>query len=392
MKCATVPIADPTHDELVSKAVGLQPLLRRHAVAGDAARRTADEVVDSLTEAGFFRLHTPRTFGGYEVDVRTVVEITEMLGAADGSAAWLVGLGATASWMVGRLSDQAQSEIFAEDSNARVAAGSAPARGRRVAGGFRFSGRWPYASGSAFARWAACPVITADDSGATTGMYYCMVPATELRLDDTWRTTGMRGTASNTWVGEDIFVPDYRVLSAGELDSGDAGPRDRLPFAILASLDLLGPILGIGRAALDFTIDKAPTKAMHHTFFASQSDSVGVQVQIAEAALQLETARLHAYSVADQLDRSVTADRPLRYDERAKARAQCGYAARTVIKAIETLVDVHGAGTFAESNPLQQFWRDANTAARHASFYPVVGYEIFGKSLLGVDERISAFV
>src|SRR3954453_8475045 len=93
MKCATVPIADPTHDELVSKAVGLQPLLRKHAVAGDAARRTADEVVDSLTEAGFFRLHTPRKFGGYEADVCTVVEITEKLGAAVGSAAWLVGLG-----------------------------------------------------------------------------------------------------------------------------------------------------------------------------------------------------------------------------------------------------------------------------------------------------------
>ena len=69
MKCATVPIADPTHHELVSKAVGLQPLLRKHAVAGDAARTTADEVVDSLTEAGFFRLHTPRKFDGMGHDL-----------------------------------------------------------------------------------------------------------------------------------------------------------------------------------------------------------------------------------------------------------------------------------------------------------------------------------
>jgi 3-hydroxy-9,10-secoandrosta-1,3,5(10)-triene-9,17-dione monooxygenase len=55
-------------------------------------------------------------------------------------------------------------------------------------------------------------------------------------------------------------------------------------------------------------------------------------------------------------------------------------------------VNVHGAGSFAESSRMQQYWRDANTAARHAGLNPVVGYEIFGKALLGVEERISPFV
>jgi 3-hydroxy-9,10-secoandrosta-1,3,5(10)-triene-9,17-dione monooxygenase len=91
MKCATVPIADPTHHELVSKAVGLQPLLRKHAVAGDAARTTADEVVDSLTEAGFFRLHTPRKFDGMGHDLpepvwRPVVEALAENFVASGTA------------------------------------------------------------------------------------------------------------------------------------------------------------------------------------------------------------------------------------------------------------------------------------------------------------------
>ena len=63
-----------------------------------------------------------------------------------------------------------------------------------------------------------------------------------------------------------------------------------------------------------------------------------------------------------------------------------------MLDAINILVNVHGAGSFAESNPLQRYWRDANTAARHAGLYPVVGYEVFGKSLLGVDEHISPMV
>ena len=62
------------------------------------------------------------------------------------------------------------------------------------------------------------------------------------------------------------------------------------------------------------------------------------------------------------------------------------------LTAISTLINVHGAGSFAESSRMQQYWRDANTAARHAALQPVVGYEVYGKALLGVAERISPLV
>ena len=40
-------------------------------------------------------------------------------------------------------------------------------------------------------------------------------------------------------------------------------------------------------------------------------------------------------------------------------------------------------------NPLQRIWRDSATAARHAVVLPVVGYEVYGKALLGVEEKIT---
>jgi hypothetical protein len=36
--------------------------------------------------------------------------------------------------------------------------------------------------------------------------------------------------------------------------------------------------------------------------------------------------------------------------------------------------------------------RDANTAARHAGLNWAIGYQVFGKSLLGVEERVSGTV
>jgi alkylation response protein AidB-like acyl-CoA dehydrogenase len=387
----------PVRNELVGKAVALQPLLRRHAVSGDTDRRQPDEIITGLTQAGLFRLLTPSRFGGFETDVRTVLEVTEALGEADGSVAWLVSIASVGAWMAGRISSRAQTDIFGADPDARLAGGSEPSPARRVDGGLRVTGRWPYASGSHHATWASLGATLNDDAGQPVDTVLCVAPVCEVRLEDTWRTVGMRGTASNTWVAEDLFVPEHRYISIGAVAEGTSSPDTdepmyRLPFVPLATLTLLGPLLGLGRAALALTVENAPAKALHHTVFARQSDSVGVQVQIAEAALMLEAARLHAHHSADELDAAVARGAQTDYATRARLRAMSGYVAQQVLAAINILVNVHGAASFAESSRMQQYWRDANTAARHAAFNAVVGYEVFGKSLLGVQERISPLV
>jgi hypothetical protein len=64
-----------------------------------------------------------------------------------------------------------------------------------------------------------------------------------------------------------------------------------------------------------------------------QADSVGVQIQMAEAALHLQTARLHAYDAVGRVDRESEAMDFLR---RTQIRVQAGYAAQQVLAAINT--------------------------------------------------------
>src|SRR6202012_6097500 len=180
----------PTRAELVARAVPLQPLLRAHASDGEINRRQADEVIAGLAAAGMFPLPQPAKFGGYPADVRTVLEVGEALGTADGSAAWLVGLGSAASWLAGLLSPRAQEEVFGSDPDARIAGSANPIPGRRVDGGLVVSGRWPYASGSDRAAWAAVAVAVVDDSGENVEPFMCLVPASEMRLGDTWHGVG----------------------------------------------------------------------------------------------------------------------------------------------------------------------------------------------------------
>jgi 3-hydroxy-9,10-secoandrosta-1,3,5(10)-triene-9,17-dione monooxygenase len=387
--------SQPTRTELVERAKNLQELLRKRLATSDIRRRQTDDVVDALADAGFFRLNKPRRFGGYPVDLRTVLQITETLAEADGSAAWVVGIAATGAWATNRGSEQLQEEIFGGNPDARIAGSGMSCAARREKGGLRLNGRWGYASGSPHATWAALAATVSDDLYQPPDAYFCLVPAAQLQLEDTWRTVGMRGTGSNTYVAEDLFVPEHRLIPVTELSEGSttsADPMNRLPFAPVATLALLGTLLGLGRAALTLAVDQAPLKSMHHTFFTRQSDSVGVQLQVAEAALKLQTAQLHAYRVADDLDSATANGLDLEYRVRAQARAQFGYAAQQVLEAIHVLVNVHGAAAFAETSLMQQYWRDANTAARHAGLNAYVGYEVFGKALLGVPERISPMV
>src|ERR1700730_15717591 len=221
----TTSIARSDRAELVARAVALQPLLREHAGQMDAERHLADEVNAALVDAGMFRLLTPKRLGGYEADLRTIVEVVSSLGEADGSAAWLVGIGTGASWLLGMVSSDAQDAVFGADPRARLA-GSASTQGvgRRVDGGVRMSGRWANASGARHATCASIAATVTGDEGEVVGAVMGTVPVSELTLEDTWHTVGMRGTGSKTLVGDDVFVPEHMTMSIPRLFSGALAP------------------------------------------------------------------------------------------------------------------------------------------------------------------------
>ena len=200
----------------------------------------------------------------------------------------------------------------------------------------------------------------------------------------------MRGTASDTIVAADVFVPDHRILSVPPA-IGNVYPNPhtdevmaRSSFIPVLALILAGPQVGMARGALNIAIEKAPRRAIAYTTYTAQPESVAFQLQIAEAAMLVETADLHVRSAARRIDEAAAAAQPLDYLERAKIRANTGYAITQARRAMEIILSAAGASSFADSSPLQRLWRDSSTAARHAVVLPEVNAEIYGKALLGV--------
>ncbi|MBZ4322982.1 acyl-CoA dehydrogenase family protein, partial [Streptomyces huiliensis] len=366
-----VPSAAPTGAEFVARAEALRPLLREHAARIDADRRLTDDVVDELTRAGLFRLTTPRRFGGHETDVRTLLDVTATLAEGDGSTAWVVAVVNTCNWLAALFPEQAQEEVFGADPDARVTGVFSPtATARRVEGGWRVSGRWYYNSGAPQSTWAVVGIPLTDAEGTVTDQAMALIPRHELRFEDTWFVAGMRGTASDCVIAEDVLVPEHRVMSVpGALEGdvpADHGPTGlfRIAFAPFLAVGLAGPQLGMARAALKLVTEKAASKPIAYTYYATQAESVGVQLQVAEAAMRIDTAELHIGRAAADLDTAAARGETLDLLVKARVRADAGHAIENLLSAVNTLLNVHGAGSFADANALQRIWRDLSVAGR----------------------------
>ncbi len=386
--------------ELVARAKALRPLLKRNAAKTEEDRRVAEENIQAIADAGLFRITVPKRYGGYEVSIRTKLEVSAALAEGCGSTSWAVTLINVCNWFTSLYPQRAQDEVFGADPNARVAGVFAPsAKTRRVDGGLMVTGKWYYSSGSLHATWGLVGVPVVNESGAQVDQGLALIPMDQLSIEDTWYVTGMKGTGSNALVANEVFVPDYRILSLPRAIEGDY-PTElkheealyRAAFVPVAVLVLVGPQLGMGRAALEYVIEKAPQRSIAYTLFQKQTDSVAFQLQIAEAAVKIDTAHLLAYRAAADIDEAAAQDVYPDYMRRARIRAYSGAAIRNITEAIDILLSAHGAGSFALSSPLQRMWRDSNTAARHAVILPTVSDEVYGKALLGVENTVTPLV
>lgn len=387
------PTLAPDVPSLIKKIDELRPLLQSNGAEGEANRRLAQESVDALESIGAFRVTQPKKYGGYQGTAQNHVDVARAVGRGDGGAAWVIALHNMAGWLTALMPEQAQDEVWAEDPNTKVTVVLATnGKTKRVPGGYVVSGEWGYASGSLHAGWSFLGAELVDEEGNFDDTAQLLLPASELTLKDTWYVAGMRASGSNTWVADEVFVPDHRVMRGTPALIGDyPGTHEGTPAVYRAgwipwlNVILVAGQLGIGRAVLDKVIDGA-SRPIAYTSFAHKSDSVAFQLDIAKAALTLDSADLMIARACSEIDEPAAAGEYPDYLTRARNRAYVGWAAETVTSAINTLLTAHGSGGFADVNVIQRYWRDQAVAARHAFILPALGYELYGKALLGRDD------
>ena len=379
--------ADVKAEQLVEATRALLPLVRQYGPQAERERRMPRLVIQALAEAGICGMLAPRAVGGLEVDPVTQLEVLYELSQADCSAGWVTQVFSSCSHLAGFLPPDVGQEIFGRHPKAVLSGtlGAAVGRALAVDGGYRVSGRWPFASGCESADWLAATTAVHDRDGPRLDpsgaplQRVVIFPAAEATIHDTWHAGGLRGTGSHDIEVTDLFVPA----------SWTCWWTDRPYFAgplYLARWWLLGhgaQRLGMARAAIDALAELAQVKVPTR----SQSllrDRPLARLQFTQAEALLESARLYLWDTVDRLWGHARGGTRLSLRQQATARLANTHAAEAAVKVVDLMYSAAGGSALYESSPLEQLFRDVHAGAQHASV-ALPTYEQLGQVLLHPD-------
>lgn len=380
--------------ELVSRARAMKPVLLRNAPLSEERGELTEEVVRGLLEIDVWKMAVPRRWGGLCVSANGMTRVIAELAKGCPSTAWVVANMNSSVWLLSVMSDEMQEEVFAEGIPRVCSVGSPPGKARAVEGGYVINGRWPYASGSHHASWAHFPVMIEGASGPPA---LVAAPMSDLEIDTTWRVAGMKGTGSDTLVAKDVFVGARRSHALSQpLGTHPPGKRHVgeasdywLALPLLRSKSI-GVLVGAAEGLLEDVSANTSNHPLKHTSYQHRKDSPVFQAGIGAAAARIQAARMIMDGATRAIDEGAVARRKMEPSERAAHRGQAALAVEMLTVAVDRLMSLGGAGSFAETSDAQRYWRDVNSGARHAGLVPDVGYEVFGRSLLGVEPNLSS--
>src|SRR5262245_20710926 len=125
------------------------------AAAGRAEkeRKIPADVLSAMHACGLFHMLLPISLGGGAVDLVTFNQVVEAIAAADASPAWCLAQAVASSHAAGFLDPKIAREVFGVP-DALLAWGppAGVAKAVIVDGGYRVTGRWRFASGTAAPR------------------------------------------------------------------------------------------------------------------------------------------------------------------------------------------------------------------------------------------------
>ncbi|WP_428962046.1 acyl-CoA dehydrogenase family protein [Micromonospora fluostatini] len=380
----------PTREELVQRAAGLVPLIRKHAAWQEENRRLHDETVAAIEEAGLFKLRTPRRYGGYEVDTRTLVAIAAELGRGDGSTAWTTSVLWIPTWLAGLFPDAAQDEVFATP-NARVCGTNSPSGTAVPAeGGIVVNGSWRFISGAHHAQWQEVAAILLRPD-AEPEPIMALVPMGSMKIVDDWYTTGLTATGSVTTLARDVFVPASHIIPMsaamipqGLSESNAASPLWRTPASLNAAASGVGAAVGVAKAARDEFLGRLPGRKITYTEYENQSEAPITHHQVGTALMKIEQAEFHAYHAADLVDAKAASSAEWTLEERARVRADQGWATRLAKEAVDIFASASGGSSIYRDEPIQRIARDVNAMSLHGLINPDTNTELYGRIVCGL--------
>jgi alkylation response protein AidB-like acyl-CoA dehydrogenase len=379
-------------EKLLEAVRQIEPVIRDHSEQAERERRLSKQALEAMTEAGLFRMFTPRSLGGLEMSPLNCARVVEEVSGFDSAAGWSLFNPLSWAFFCARLPDEGAEEIFARHPNALIAGPfHPPMQAVPVDNGYSVSGRSPFASNCHDATWIGStavimedgkPKMTASGSPEVIGVFY---GADECEILDTWHVLGMRGTGSNDIFVTNTFVPTTRTFAlTAEFEPGTHYKGSLYRFSLMGDVAAtFAPIvLAIARNA----INEVSSIAHRKTPFGSTTllrERITAQVKLAEAEAVLRSARALLYDTLNECWEQTLAGESPSLTQRADLLLATVNANTSAGKVAQLVYSVAGTSGIYMRNPLERHFRDLQVLRQHG-FASESRYEAVGQVYLGI--------
>lgn len=375
--------------DFVERARALAPLIARASPRIERDCALPADVLEALHDARMFRMLLPRSCDGAELEPVTFVQAIEEIAKADASTAWCIGQASGCTIAAAHVKPEVARAVFGEPQ-AVMASGPTLGRAVLVEGGYRVSGTWAFASGIRHSNWlgAHCALFEADGTPLRSAEgapleRTMLLPKERAVVKTAWDVIGLRGTGSDTFIVDDLFVPaDFSFSRVSDAERREPGPLYQFTIFHIFAMAFAGVALGIARATLDAFIALAAEKIPRAGGRLLRESPV-IQSQVAIAEAQWRAGRTLLLDTVRDMWASAVAERPFTLEQKARLRLVSTYAIHQAREVVDMAYHAAGATAIFESNPFERRFRDMHTASQQLQGH-FANYELVGQCLLGI--------
>lgn len=380
--------------QLIADARALVPAIKERRFETSELGRLPDATIQAMQEAGFFRIMQPKRFGGFELDPHVFFEVQQILAEGCMSTAWVLGVVAIHNWQLGMFDDQAQQDVWADDSSVLISSSYMPVgKVECVDGGYRLSGRWGFSSGSKHCRWAflGAMVPPAEQGGAPDYRTF-LVPLGDYRIEDNWDVSGLEGTGSHDIViDEPVFVPEHRTHRAMDGFSGQSPGCQvntsylfTMPFGQIftraVACSSIGTLQGVVNDHIAFNRERVGVNDGQKV-----AQDPNLQMALASANATLAECRALLKADLDYFVSHAQQQMPMAIDERIRRRYHAAMISDKCVAAVNQLFVTCGARGIFKHQPINRAWLDINAGRTHVANNPFKFGRNLGATLLGQE-------
>ena len=374
--------------EVLDAVRALAPKIAARAAQIEAARRVPLDLIEDLTAAGCFRMLVPRSHGGEGVDLMGAMRVYEELGRADASVGWTVMIGAGGWIDLGGLPRATFDALYANGPDVIIAGAFNPTgTAESVAGGYRVSGRWAFASGCQHCHWLYGNCIEKSDGGPQ--LRTVLFSPAEIRIEDTWSVAGLRGTGSHHFVADNVFVKAERTCRT--LSDGPClnEPLLRIPPPPVFAFQIASIAIGIAQGALDDILALSAAKVPLLARSPLTTNPL-FQHQLGAADANLRAARAVLYADAASAWGTALAGAVFAPAQRARMRSAATWAAAAAASVVDAAYGAGGGTSLYSDSPLQRRFRDIHALTQHF-LVKLDSFTTAGAVLAGADVDLAVF-